>query len=214
VAGLPVETLDSLRGIDATIVPEPADEFRAHVAALRLVIAAGAEAPPYSNLLPSNEGSARRSRPFVRSLAGAVAAALALIGVWYGARRWSSPPALSAPARDNASHQASTPAPASRSSVPPPPIVAPADRPRVPATGISPSAAPPATTEPEREVVVTTILYSADRQLAIVNGRIARPGDRLGSTAIVEIRPRAIVVDSPGGGRRVVSLRVPLARAQ
>jgi hypothetical protein len=62
--------------------------------------------------------------------------------------------------------------------------------------------------------VVTSILYSADRQLAIVNGRIARPGDRIGSTSIVEIHPRSIVVESPGRGRRIVGLRVPLARAQ
>jgi len=214
VSGLPVETLDSLSGIDATIVPEPAEEFRANVAALRIAIAAGAEAPPYSNLLPSSEGSASRSRPFVRSLAGGIAAALVLIGIWYGVRRWSVPAAPSASDRDNASHQAGTSAPANGSSVPPSPIVTPPDRPRVPATAVSPSAVSPPTTEREREIVVTTILYSADRQLAIVNGRIARAGDRIGSTAIVEIRPRAIVVDSPGGGRRVVSLRVPLARAQ
>jgi hypothetical protein len=63
-------------------------------------------------------------------------------------------------------------------------------------------------------VVVTSILYSADRKLAIVNGRIARPGDRIGSTTIVEIRPRAVVVESPDRGRRVVNLRVPLASAR
>jgi Tfp pilus assembly PilM family ATPase len=203
VSGLPVETLDSLSGIDATAVPEPADEFRAHVAALRVAIAAGAEAPPYSNLFPVDEGRANRSRPFVWSLAGGVAAALVLIGIWYGVRRWSAPPA---PARDNAPRQAGT--------VPPAPIGTPADTPRVPATGLNPPAVLPPTPEPEREVVVTSILYSGDRQLAIINGRIARPGDRIGSMSIVEIRPRAIVVESPGRGRRIVSLRVPLARAQ
>ena len=214
VSGLPVETLDSLSGIDATAVPEPADEFRAHVAALRVAIAAGAEAPPYSNLLPSNEGTRSRSRPFVWSLAGSVAAALVLIGVWYGVRRSSAPAAPSAPAGDTVPRQAGTPAPANRSSLPPAAIVTPPGRPRDPATGVNPPAVPPPTSEPERDVVVTSILYSADRQLAIVNGRIARPGDRIGSTSIVEIRPRAVVVESPERGRRVVSLRVPLARAQ
>jgi hypothetical protein len=214
VSGLPVETLDSLSGIDATVVPEPADEFRAHVAALRVVIAAGAEPPPYSNLLPSNEGTAGRSRPFVWSLAGSVAAALVLIGIWYGVRRWSAPAAPPAPARDNVPRQAGTPAPPNRPITPPAAIVTPPDRPRVPAIVVNPPAASPAANEPERDVVVTSILYSADRQLAIVNGRIARPGDRIGSISIVEIRPRAVVVESPERGRRIVSLRVPLARAQ
>jgi hypothetical protein len=193
VSELPVETLDALSGIDATSVPEPADEFRAHIAALRIAIAVGAEAAPYSNLLPSNEGGASRSRPLVWSLVGGVAGALVLIGLWYGGR---------------------TPAPATPVIVPPAPRVTQPDKPRVPATAVSAPAVAAPTTEPEREVVVTTILYSADRQLAIVNGRITRPGDRIGSTSIVEIRPHAVVVDSPVRGRRVVSLRVPLARAQ
>jgi len=98
--------------------------------------------------------------------------------------------------------------------VPAAPIIKPPDNPRVSETDVNPPAVPPSTNEPEREVVVTSILYSADRQLAIVNGRIARPGDRIGSSSIVEIRPRAIVVESPERGRRIVGLRVPLARAQ
>jgi Tfp pilus assembly PilM family ATPase len=211
VSGLPVETLDSLSGIDASAVPEPADEFRATVAALRLAIAAGAEVSPYSNLLPSNEGRAGRSRPFVWSLAGGLAAALVLVGIWYGVRRWSAP---TVPVRDNATRQAAAPTPANRTNVSPAPIVTPPDSPRVPETDVTPPAVRSSANEPEREVVVTSILYSVDRQLAIVNGRIARPGDRIGSTSIVEIQPRAIVVESPERGRRIVGLRVPLARAQ
>jgi len=63
-------------------------------------------------------------------------------------------------------------------------------------------------------VVVTTILYSTDRKLAIVDGRIVRPGDRIGSTTIVEIRPHAVVVESPERGQRVIELRAPVARAR
>ena len=211
VSGLPVETLDSLSGIDASAVPEPADEFRGNVAALRLAIAAGAEVPPYSNLLPSNEGGGGRSRSFVWPLAGGLAAALVLVGIWYGVRRWSGP---SASARDNVPRQAGTPVPANRPSAPPAPIVEPPATPSAPATGVSPLAVQPSTSEREREVLVTSILYSPDRQLAIVDGQIARPGDRIGSISIVEIRPRAIVVESPEGGRRIVGLRVPVARAR
>src|SRR4030095_2513333 len=109
VSGLPVETLDSLNGIDATLFPKPADDFRANVAALRLAIAAGAEAPPYSNLLPSSGANGAPSRTLVWSLASGLAAALVLVGIWYGVRRWSGP--ASTPARDNAPRQAGAPAP-------------------------------------------------------------------------------------------------------
>jgi hypothetical protein len=207
VSGLPVETLDSLSGIDASALPEPADEFRAHIAALRLAIAAGAEPPPYPNLQPEKERSVGHARTLTWSLAGGLAAALVLVGVWYGVRRWSGP---STQPRDNAPRQAGVPTPPVKA--PPKPV----DEPRPPAPDVDRSAVPPAASpvRPEREVVVTSILYSADRKLAIVNGRIARPGDRIGSTTIVEIRPRALVVESPERGRRVVNLRVPVASAR
>jgi len=70
------------------------------------------------------------------------------------------------------------------------------------------SIVPVAQVESEPELAVTSILHSADRQLAVVNGKIVRAGDRLGSSTIVEIQPRAIVVESPGGARRRVELRV------
>jgi hypothetical protein len=63
--------------------------------------------------------------------------------------------------------------------------------------------------EPEPEVTVATILYGADRRLAIVNGRIVRVGDRVGPSTVVEIQPRAIVLDGGPLGRRVVPLRMP-----
>jgi hypothetical protein len=72
--------------------------------------------------------------------------------------------------------------------------------------------APVADIEPESDVVVASILHSADRRLAVVNGRIVRAGDRIGSHTIVDIQPRAIVVESPRGGRRVVELRGPLTK--
>jgi len=207
VSGLPVETLDSLAGIDASALPEPADEFRAHVAALRLAIAAGAEPPPHANLQLEKEESVGPARTLTWSLAGGLAAALVLLGVWYGVRKWSGP---STKAGDTAPRQAAVPAPAVK--VPPKPV----DEPRPPAAGVDRSTAPPSVSSarPEREVVVTSILYSADRKLAIINGQIARPGDRIGSTTIVEIRPHAVVVESPERGRRIVDLRVPVASAR
>lgn len=69
--------------------------------------------------------------------------------------------------------------------------------------------APVAQVEAEPDVVVASILHSTDRRLAVVNGRIVRAGDRIGSSTIVDIQPRAVVVESPRGGRRVVELRSP-----
>jgi hypothetical protein len=63
----------------------------------------------------------------------------------------------------------------------------------------------------EPEIVVGTILYSPQRRLAMVNGRIAGIGDKVGSATIVDIEPNAIVLDSPTRGRRIVPLRPSLA---
>lgn len=81
--GVPVETLDSLAGIDAGAIPEPAVEFRARVAALRIAIATAAEAAPAANLLPP---AIRKVREFRRNAlrAGAgLAAGLLLAGGWW-----------------------------------------------------------------------------------------------------------------------------------
>ena len=62
---------------------------------------------------------------------------------------------------------------------------------------------------PEPEVTVASILYGGDRQLAIVNGRIVRVGDSVGGSTVVEIQPRAVVLDGGPRGRRAVPLRTP-----
>jgi hypothetical protein len=67
--------------------------------------------------------------------------------------------------------------------------------------------APAPEVDVEPDVVVASILHSADRHLAVVNGRIVRVGDRVGANTILEIQPRAIVVESPRGGRRTLELR-------
>jgi hypothetical protein len=59
----------------------------------------------------------------------------------------------------------------------------------------------------EPDVTLASILHSNDRRLAVVNGRIVRAGDRIGSSTLVEIQPRAIVVESSRGRRRVIELR-------
>jgi hypothetical protein len=72
--------------------------------------------------------------------------------------------------------------------------------------------APEIPIEAEPDLVVASILHSAERRLAVVNGRIVRTGDRLGSNTIVDIQRRAVVVESPRGGRRLLELRTAQTR--
>lgn len=79
---VPVATLDSLAGIDAASVPEPADRFRAEVAALRLAIAAGAEAAPPMNLLPASIRRGREARSELLRLAAGAVAGVLIVASW------------------------------------------------------------------------------------------------------------------------------------
>jgi Tfp pilus assembly PilM family ATPase/Tfp pilus assembly protein PilN len=81
--GVPVQTLDSLVGIDAATVPEPAERFRAEVAALRMAIATAAETRPAANLLPAGIRKLRESHVTAVRLALAVAASVLLVAGWY-----------------------------------------------------------------------------------------------------------------------------------
>jgi Tfp pilus assembly PilM family ATPase/Tfp pilus assembly protein PilN len=86
-----VETLDSLEGFDAQALPEPASEFRDHVAEMRLAWVAAAVAQPPVNLLPSQARARQEARRFVRTLAAGLAAALAFVLILYGAvRAWNA----------------------------------------------------------------------------------------------------------------------------
>jgi hypothetical protein len=54
--------------------------------------------------------------------------------------------------------------------------------------------------------VVSSILYSASRRLAIVDGRIVGVGDAVGNYRIVEIERDAVVLAVPSGARIRVSM--------
>jgi hypothetical protein len=56
-------------------------------------------------------------------------------------------------------------------------------------------------------VDVSSILYSPERKLAIINGRIARVGDRVGTSTVFDIQPRAVVMESADGRRWTIQLR-------
>jgi Tfp pilus assembly protein PilN len=80
--GVAVEALDSLVGVDAAALPEPADAFRGHVAALRVAIAAGADPVPTPNLLPAGIREARRRREETVRFAAAVVAGVLVAAAW------------------------------------------------------------------------------------------------------------------------------------
>ncbi len=57
--------------------------------------------------------------------------------------------------------------------------------------------------------VVRSILYSAGRQVALVDDRIVSVGAEVSAGRIVEIEPEAIVIDAPGGEQRRIELSRP-----
>ena len=69
--------------------------------------------------------------------------------------------------------------------------------------------APPPVAEAAPDPVVASILYSADRRLATVDGRIVRVGDQVGDAVVVDILPNAVVIESPDRGRRTLTMAPP-----
>ena len=194
---LPVETLDSLSAIDAEAIPEPADLFRASVAALwpAIAIASGGDDQP--NLLPGATRAQRQTRVKIVVAAGVVAGAL-MATAWYlmaSTARDSDAADLARLERQVAQLERDV----QRASAPP--------KETEPAASAhtAPRSSAPVSTEPE--LVVGSILYSPQRRLAIVNGRIVGVGDRIGSVTVVGIGPREVIVQSADGTTRTLELR-------
>jgi hypothetical protein len=67
--------------------------------------------------------------------------------------------------------------------------------------------APEVARAPDPDPVVGSILFSDNRRLAVVEGRIVGVGDRIGSLEVIEIDRDALVVQTPSGERRRIDLR-------
>ncbi len=131
-----VEPLDSLFGIDAVLLPEPADEFRERVAELRLAWAAAADWPPPINLLrPRNRHT---SKTMLSRAAVATGVAAGLVVGWRveQSQWWRST------APRPVTRTATNMPPRAREGVPPPPPT------RTPAMAPSVVNRPPAATIP------------------------------------------------------------------
>jgi hypothetical protein len=62
--------------------------------------------------------------------------------------------------------------------------------------------------------VVASVLYSTGRRLAVIDGRIVRPGERAGGGRVLDILPKAVVLELPDGARRTVELQAPTTGAR
>ena len=220
-----VEPLDSLFGIDAARLPEPADEFRERGAELRLAWAVAADWPPAINLLRAR--SRHVSKAVLARAAVVAGAAAGLGGSWWVVERshlWSAPTpvtrvAPNAAARGRGPVSAAPPAP--RVATPPavvnrPPVVTPppavVNRPPVvagPPARAEPSPArakpaPPPEVALPFDAVLGTILYSPDRKLAIIDSRIVGVGDEVRGARVIEISSATVMLrDAQGRLRRL-----------
>jgi hypothetical protein len=64
----------------------------------------------------------------------------------------------------------------------------------------------------QADPVVASILYSTGRRLAVIDGQIVRPNDRVAGAIVVDILPKAVVLESAEGERRTVDLQAPMTR--
>lgn len=68
----------------------------------------------------------------------------------------------------------------------------------------------PASNEPDP--IVASILFSPQRKLVVIQGRIYKVGDRVGAAEIVDIERAAVVIRTPTGERRRVEMQSPAAK--
>ncbi len=61
--------------------------------------------------------------------------------------------------------------------------------------------------------VVKSILFSSNRRLAVVDGKIVGIGDAIGAGRVVDITREAVVITTPAGAQRRLTLRVQSAAA-
>jgi len=115
------------------------------------------------------------------------------------------------------------PRPARVSQSPPPVVLTPVPEPARPAPPRAPETSsasvttpPPRVRRPPPEEVplpfdaaLGTILYGADRKLAIIDGRIVQVGDEVRGARVMEITPNSVLFRDPEGRLRRLSLQGP-----
>jgi hypothetical protein len=251
-----VEPLDSLFGIDADHLPEPANDFCERVAGMRLAWAVAADRHAPINFLRERE---RRAIKTVLTRAAVVAGVATGVTLAWRLQRLElfqtaspAPATLPAPAARSAPREkppsavvSAKPAIAPPSAPPatslPAPVARQAQR-RVPEIELTPVAPPPTAPPPLRlsrvpeplpaprgpvlprpvstarrlsaeetslpfDGSLGTILYGADRKLAIVDGRIVQVGDDVRGARVIDILPDAVLFRDVQGRLRKLSLQ-------
>lgn len=214
VLARPVETLDTLEGIDTGGLTMPILDFQKQVAGLRLAWAMAADERV------SDRSHRRPARSWIRPAATAsllTAAAAALIVAWWPEQeqpvREGPAGAIAVQTTATGSQALATgpqsPFPGLIESGSPPPSA----QTSPPASGASPDT-PPATARSLVSVRprgaptwrVRSILLAPERRLALVDGRIVGPGDRVGGVTVVDITEEAVVFTDAQGRRQRMEL--------
>jgi len=219
-----VEPLDSLYGIEADCLPRTETECREVIPLLRLAWAAAADDRPPLDLMRPRQWAMRQ-----QNLSRAAVTAGMVVGLTLGWSIQGQVNADPAPAARPVRAKSAIPLALPSSGLPamsaaatlssPPPTLTPFEtevsEPEPPARPIfrvmkEPPAAPRTepTTAARRPVAPTalpdatveSILYSPDRRLAIVDGRIMTIGDAVDGFRIVDITPTSVVVADGRGG--------------
>ena len=219
-----VEPLDSLYGIEADCLPRTETECREVIPLLRLAWAAAADDRPPLDLMRPRQFAMRQ-----QNLSRAAVTAGMVVGLTLGWSIQGQVNADPAPVARPVRAKSATPLVLPSSGLPamsaattltsPPPTLTPFENevpvPETPARPIfRVMKEPPAAPRPEPrtaasrpvapaalpDVTVESILYSPDRRLAIVDGRIMTIGDAVDGFRIVDITPTAIVVADGRGG--------------
>jgi hypothetical protein len=71
------------------------------------------------------------------------------------------------------------------------------------------TATPPSPPVVRADPVVASILYSTGRRLAVIDGRIVRLNEQVGDATVIDIQPKAVVLEFADGERRTVALQAP-----
>jgi hypothetical protein len=210
-----VETLDTLAGIDASSLP---DGFAERAATFRLAASIAADPPPV-NLLPAETSVAGSSYMAWGIFAGGLAAAIVFAAWIYErnvAQRTAAPPAheqgqqeavRDTPPFENEPARTVSDSPSATERAPAPSLVQPQSPPRR-----DPATARVAATMAQEDPVVSGILVSGDRRVALIAGRIVSPGDVVGTSIVRAIEPDAIVIATSDGKTRRIELGRPQNR--
>ena len=207
--GRPVETLDTIEGVDTAGLDVPILELQKDLAGLRL---AWAMASGPVSRAPGRRGAVAWLRPIAAAGFLAAAVAATVFACWPRDERTLIVSRQPLPS--------SAPVSAVKTTGPPQPVVPP-PAPVPPAGGAvraaetadqQPQLTRPVTTQPRAARLVTptaragpprwmlrSILVSSDRRLAIIDGRIVGPGDRVGGDIVTEIGEREVVFADAAG---------------